>query len=142
MIRRPPRSTQSRSSAASDVYKRQRRSLLRHSQTLATRPPTTRGEKPRGGTMRIALLSTSDTDLLSARASGADYVFANPGRPGHQSMAETIEGADLVVGRILGSPQDLCSGFARIRDSGMPMVMLGGEQQPSITIGIPESRIR
>ncbi len=81
--------------------------------------------------MRIALLSTSDTDLLSARASGADYVFANPGRPGHQSMAETIEGADLVVGRILGSPQDLCSGFSRIRASGMPMVMLGGEQQPN-----------
>ena len=39
--------------------------------------------------MRIALLSTSDTDLLSARASGADYVWANPSRPGHQSMAAT-----------------------------------------------------
>ena len=81
--------------------------------------------------MKIALLSTSDTDLLSARASGADYIWANPSRPGHQSMADVIEGADLVVGRILGSPQDLCSGFARIRDTGMPMVVLGGEQQPS-----------
>ncbi len=81
--------------------------------------------------MKIALLSTSDTDLLSARASGADYVWANPSRPGHQSMAETIEGCDLVVGRILGSPQDLCSGFARIRATGMPVVVLGGEQQPS-----------
>jgi cobaltochelatase CobN len=81
--------------------------------------------------MRIALLSTSDTDLLSARASGADFVWANPARPGHQSMAETIEGADLVVGRILGSPQDLCSGFARIRATGMPMVVLGGEQEPN-----------
>ncbi|MFL6155565.1 MAG: cobaltochelatase subunit CobN [Marmoricola sp.] len=81
--------------------------------------------------MRIALLSTSDTDLLSARASGADYVWANPSRPGHQSMAEVIEGADLVVGRILGSPHDLCEGFARIRATGMPMVVLGGEQQPN-----------
>ncbi|MCW2814973.1 MAG: cobN [Nocardioides sp.] len=84
--------------------------------------------------MRIALLSTSDTDLLSARAAntrGADYVWANPARPGHQSMAETLEGCDLVVGRILGSPQDLCAGFARIRATGMPMVVLGGEQQPS-----------
>ena len=80
---------------------------------------------------RIALLSTSDTDLLSARASGADYVWANPARPGHQSMAATIEGADLVVGRILGSPHDLCTGFARIRETGVPMVVLGGEQQPS-----------
>lgn len=84
--------------------------------------------------MRIALLSTSDTDLLSARAAnqqGADYVWANPARPGHQSMAEVIEGADLVVGRILGSPQDLCSGFRRIRATGQAMVVLGGEQQPS-----------
>ena len=81
--------------------------------------------------MRIALLSTSDTDLLSARGSGADYVWANPARPAHRSMAEVIEGADLVLGRILGSPDDLCSGFARIRATGMPMVVLGGEQQPS-----------
>ncbi|NYG54529.1 cobaltochelatase subunit CobN [Nocardioides perillae] len=80
---------------------------------------------------RIALLSTSDTDLLSARASGADWVLANPGRPGHQSMAEVIEGCDLVVGRILGSPADLCSGFARVRATGVPVVVLGGEQVPS-----------
>lgn len=81
--------------------------------------------------VRIALLSTSDTDLLSARASGADFVLANPSRPGHQSMAETIQGCDLVVGRLLGSPQDLCSGFVRVRQTGMPVVVLGGEQQPS-----------
>ncbi len=76
---------------------------------------------------RIALLSTSDTDLLSARASGADYVYANPAKPGHTDMAAAIEAADLVVARILGSPQDLCSGFARIRATGKPMVVLGGE---------------
>jgi cobaltochelatase CobN len=81
--------------------------------------------------MKIALLSTSDTDLLSARASGADYVWANPARPGHESIAAVIEGCDLVVGRILGSPQDLCSGFARIRETGVPMVVLGGEQTPN-----------
>lgn len=81
--------------------------------------------------MRIALLSTSDTDLLSARASGADYVLANPARPGHQSMAEIIESCDLVVGRLLGSPQDLCSGFTRIAATGKPVVVLGGEQSPS-----------
>ena len=81
--------------------------------------------------MRIALLSTSDTDLLSARASGADYVWANPARAGHQDMAGVLEHVDLVVGRILGSPDDLCSGFTRIRETGMPMVVLGGEQQPN-----------
>ncbi|MCM0621338.1 cobaltochelatase subunit CobN [Nocardioides bruguierae] len=81
--------------------------------------------------VRIALLSTSDTDLLSARASGADYVLANPSRPGHQSMAETLDGCDLVVGRLLGSAEDLCSGFERVKASGTPVVVLGGEQQPS-----------
>ena len=80
---------------------------------------------------RIALLSTSDTDLLSARASGADYTYANPSRPGHQEMADALESADLIVARILGSPQDLCSGFWRIRDIGKPIVVLGGEQTPS-----------
>src|SRR3954471_23880275 len=79
--------------------------------------------------MKIALLSTSDTDLLSARASGADYVWGNPARPAHESMATALESADLVVARILGSPQDLCTGFERFRDAGKPMVVLGGEQQ-------------
>jgi cobaltochelatase CobN len=80
---------------------------------------------------RIALLSTSDTDLLSARASGADYTYANPSRPAHTEMAAALESADLIVARILGSPQDLCSGFWRIRDLGKPIVVLGGEQTPS-----------
>lgn len=83
---------------------------------------------------RIALLSTSDTDLLCARASGADYVWANPSRPGHTDMAAAIEGADIVVARILGSPQDLCSGFERIRATGVPLVVLGGEQAPNAAL--------
>ncbi|MEG9227445.1 cobaltochelatase subunit CobN [Aeromicrobium sp. Sec7.5] len=82
---------------------------------------------------RIALLSTSDTDLLSARASGADYLWANPSRQveGHQSMAEAIEASDLVIARVLGSPQDLCAGFDRIRSTGKPMIVLGGELTPN-----------
>lgn len=82
---------------------------------------------------RIALLSTSDTDLLSARASGADYLWANPSRQveGHQSMAEAIEAADLVICRLLGSPHDLCGGFERIRATGKPMIVLGGELTPN-----------
>ncbi len=79
---------------------------------------------------RIALLSTSDTDLLSARASGADFLLANPGRASHAEMGE-IEHCDLVVARILGRPEDLCSGFARIRAAGVPMVVVGGEREPS-----------
>ena len=76
--------------------------------------------------MRIALLSTSDTDLLSARGSGADYVVANPARR-HDTISEVIAGCDLVVVRLLGSPQDLWSGFTEVAAT-MPVVVLGGEQ--------------
>ena len=67
---------------------------------------------------RIALLSTSDTDLLSARASGADYVLANPARSGHAELGEALQSCDLIVARILGSPQLMCSGFHRFRALG------------------------
>ena len=80
---------------------------------------------------RIALLSTSDTDLLSARASGADYVLANPARSGHTQLGEALQSCDLIVARILGSPQLMCSGFHRFRALGRPMVVLGGEQAPN-----------
>ena len=80
---------------------------------------------------RIALLSTSDTDLLSARASGADYVLANPARSGHTELGEALQSCDLIVARILGSPQLMCSGFHRFRALGKPMVVLGGEQTPN-----------
>ena len=49
------------------------------------------------GMPRIALLSTSDTDLLSARASGADYALANPARLDVATELPTLlDGADLV----------------------------------------------
>ena len=80
---------------------------------------------------RIALLSTSDTDLLSARAGGADYVLANPARSGHTELGEALQSCDLIVARILGSPQLMCSGFHRFRALGKPMVVLGGEQAPN-----------
>jgi Cobalamin biosynthesis protein CobN and related Mg-chelatases len=82
----------------------------------------------------IALLSTSDTDLLSAKASGADYRWANPARPSHTDMGAAIEGADIVIARILGSPQDLCSGFRRIAATGKPVIVLGGEQAPNAAL--------
>ena len=83
---------------------------------------------------RIALLSTSDTDLLSARASGADYVLANPARAAHTELAAVLEACDLIVARILGSPQMLCSGFDWFRATGKPMVVLGGEQAPDAAL--------
>ncbi|GAA1390874.1 cobaltochelatase subunit CobN [Luteococcus peritonei] len=81
--------------------------------------------------MRIALLSTSDTDLLSARASGADWLLANPGRPAHQQLLEQVAACSIVVVRLLGGPQDLCPGFEQIAGSGLPLLVLGGEQAPN-----------
>ena len=82
-------------------------------------------------TVRIALLSTSDTDLLSARASGAVYAWANPSRASDAELVDTVEGAALVVVRLLGSPHDLWHGLAAVRERGTPLVVLSGEQQPS-----------
>ncbi|MHA6512507.1 cobaltochelatase subunit CobN [Tessaracoccus sp. Z1128] len=79
----------------------------------------------------IALLSTSDTDLLSARASGSRYTWANPGRAADDTLARLVADADLVVVRLLGSPQDLWPGITHARASGTPLVILGGEHQPS-----------
>jgi cobaltochelatase CobN len=83
---------------------------------------------------RIALLSTSDTDLISARGSGADYFLANPARSAHTQLGEVIEACDLIVARVLGSPQLLCAGFDRFRGTAKPMVVLGGEQAPDAAL--------
>ncbi|MEO6470295.1 MAG: cobaltochelatase subunit CobN, partial [Aeromicrobium sp.] len=80
---------------------------------------------------RIALLSTSDTDLLSARASGADYVLANPSRLSvADDLPGVIDGADLIVVRILGSAKSWEDGLAAVIGTGVPVVVLGGEQTP------------
>ncbi|GAA3523666.1 cobaltochelatase subunit CobN [Aeromicrobium panaciterrae] len=80
---------------------------------------------------RIALLSTSDTDLLSARSSGADYVLANPSRLDVATeLPPVIEGADLIVVRILGTASSWREGLDTVLASGAPVVVLGGEQTP------------
>ncbi|PRY63386.1 cobaltochelatase CobN [Knoellia remsis] len=83
---------------------------------------------------RIALLSTSDTDLLCARASGADYVWANPARSGPDMLEAALDGAQVVVARILGSPQDLPVELSSVRERGVPLVVLGGEQAPNAAL--------
>ncbi|MEU2942106.1 cobaltochelatase subunit CobN [Nocardiopsis alba] len=82
-------------------------------------------------TARVALLSTSDTDLLSARASGSAYTWANPSRATEAELTGAVDGADLVVVRLLGSPHDLWPGLAAVRERGTPLIVLSGEQQPS-----------
>lgn len=86
---------------------------------------------------KLALLSTSDTDLLSARAAadrGADWVVANPSRPGHTDMGEILDSADVIVARILGTPDDLCSGFRRLAAQGARLVVVGGTLEPDAAL--------
>src|SRR5687767_3945038 len=79
---------------------------------------------------RIALLSTSDTDLLSARSSGAEYALANPSRLDLDGLPELLTSTDLVVVRLLGSVRSWQDGFDVVLGSGLPVVVLGGEQTP------------
>jgi cobaltochelatase CobN len=78
----------------------------------------------------IALLSTSDTDLLSARASGAGYRLGNPARLTAGDVPALVDGADVVVVRILGGRRAWEDGLDAVLASGVPAVVLGGEQAP------------
>ena len=78
----------------------------------------------------IVLLSTSDTDLLSARASGAAYRLANPARLEVEDLRSLLEGATAVVVRILGGRQAWADGLDAVAASGVPTIVLGGEVSP------------
>ncbi|MEV0246949.1 cobaltochelatase subunit CobN [Nocardia sp. NPDC050712] len=78
----------------------------------------------------ILLLSTSDTDLLSARASGAEYRWGNPARLLVDDLPALLADADLVIVRILGGKRAWEEGLEAVRASGVPLVALGGEIAP------------
>jgi cobaltochelatase CobN len=78
----------------------------------------------------ILLLSTSDTDLLSARASGAGYRLGNPARVAVDDLPALIEGVDLVVVRLLGGRRAWEDGLDLLLAGPLPVVVLGGEQSP------------
>ncbi|MEU4251470.1 cobaltochelatase subunit CobN [Amycolatopsis sp. NPDC026612] len=78
----------------------------------------------------ILLLSTSDTDLLSARSSDREYRLGNPARLDVAELPELLDGVKIVVARILGTPRTWADGLAALRASGAHVVVLGGEQTP------------
>ena len=78
----------------------------------------------------IVLLSTSDTDLLSARASGAGYRLGNPARLAVEDLPPLLAGATAVVVRILGGRQAWEDGLDAVAASGVPTIVLGGEVTP------------
>ena len=76
----------------------------------------------------ILLLSTSDTDLISARASGKNYRWANPSRLSDEELPDLLAGASIVVVRILGGYRAWESGIDTVLASGVPTVLVSGEQ--------------
>lgn len=82
----------------------------------------------------ILLLSTSDTDLLTAAAAGertdVEYRGANPSRILTDDIDDLAAGADLIVVRILGGVRAWEDGLAAVIATGAPVVVCSGEQQP------------
>src|SRR5690348_13536672 len=70
----------------------------------------------------ILLLSTSDTDLLSARASGAGYRLANPARTGVDDLPALVDGVDIVLVRILGGRRAWEDGLDALLAGSRPVV--------------------
>ena len=88
-------------------------------------------DQPTRDRATVLLLSTADTDLLAARAADADYRIGNPTRidPGEE-LRGLLDGAHVVVVRLLGGRRAWEDGLAVIAASGVPTVLLGGEAVP------------
>ena len=78
----------------------------------------------------MLLLSTSDTDLITARASGANYRWANPARLLPDELPDLLNGADIAVVRLLGGYRAWQDGIDTVLASGIPAILVSGEQSP------------
>jgi cobaltochelatase CobN len=78
----------------------------------------------------ILLVSTSDTDLITARATGANYRWANPARLLPGELTELMDGVDMAVVRILGGYRAWQDGIDTVLAGGIPAVVVSGEQSP------------
>jgi cobaltochelatase CobN len=78
----------------------------------------------------VLLLSTSDTDLMTARASGPGYRWMNPTRLVDGELDELLDGVDIAVVRILGGYRSWQDGIDAVVGKGIPTVVMSGEQSP------------
>jgi cobaltochelatase CobN len=68
--------------------------------------------------------------LITARASGADYRWGNPSRLLLADLTELLVGVDVVVVRILGGFRAWEDGISSVVASGVPAIVVSGEQAP------------
>ncbi|MCO5971793.1 cobaltochelatase subunit CobN [Actinoallomurus soli] len=80
--------------------------------------------------MRVLLLSTADTELLSARSADAGYVTGNPSRLDVADLDALCAGVDAVVVRLLGGLKTWREGIEDLRGRDVPLIALGGEAAP------------
>jgi cobaltochelatase CobN len=83
--------------------------------------------------LTILLVSTADTELLAAAASGAGYLTANPARAAVGDVTAMAARADLVLLRLLGGRKawpDGVAALAATTRTQKPLVALGGEATP------------
>src|SRR5450756_1717985 len=106
MIRRPPRSTQSRSSAASDVYKRQVEDVAEHERgaLAALRPGQHREGAPVGHRHDVRLLDLlvpADRGAVEGRPALEHVVELAVGDLDHLEVAEDVREPQLDVLHVL-----------------------------------------
>ncbi|AZA13547.1 cobaltochelatase subunit CobN [Corynebacterium choanae] len=79
----------------------------------------------------IVVLSTSDTDLLSAKAANeaadVSFRFANPNGLSHAQIDALIDGASVVICRLLGGRRAWEDGVDYLRKSTLPLIFVSGE---------------
>jgi cobaltochelatase CobN len=80
--------------------------------------------------LTIFLVSTADTELLAAAASGAGYLTANPARAAVGDVAGLAARADLILLRLLGGRKAWPEGVAALTEGNKPLIALGGEATP------------
>ncbi|NED95552.1 cobaltochelatase subunit CobN [Phytoactinopolyspora alkaliphila] len=79
---------------------------------------------------RLLLLSTADTDLLTAIRADDRWAVANPSRTSAEHVPALLENVDVAVVRLLGGREAWPDGLAAVRASGVPTVVVSGEASP------------
>jgi len=85
---------------------------------------------PTGQRPTVALISTSDTDLLSARAARVPFRLANPNRVAPTDLDDLLDGVAVVVVRLLGGTRAWEDGLNALLGKGVPVLVLSGEALP------------